>query len=1103
MVGGGAAIGRYLREQDYQGLFLEELGWDRYTAGPMALRVGERTWALRGVAQKRGLAVLVAPPGPDGKVADAATRRRIEKEVAKLIHEHLIVFEGKNGGEQVWQWARRRPDGPTAYREQRYLPGRQELALTEKLAVLRFSLDEEERATITVASGRVRAAFDVERVTKKFYERFQKEHGAFLEFIAGIAARGDREWYASLMLNRLMFVYFIQKRGFLDGNSDYLRDKLAEVRARRGAGEFQSFYRFFLLRLFHDGLGNKGRDAELEGLIGDVPYLNGGLFALHQLEEANAGIDVPDEAFDAVFAFFDSYQWRLDERPLGDEREINPDVLGYIFEKYINQKQMGAYYTKEDITGYIGTSTILPYLLDRVAGDAPDAFAPDGAAWRLLRENPDRYIHDAVLQGIIEPLPPEIAAGADDVSKRGGWNRPADPDFALPTETWREHMARRARAHDLRAKLAAGEIHTVDDLITHNLNIAQFAQDVIAYSEEPRLAGGFYRAIEGLTVLDPTCGSGAFLFAALNILQPLYEACLDRMQGFVEEDDAATKAGGPGKRYLVFRQTLAKVAAHSNREYFVLKTIILKNLYGVDIMAEAVEICKLRLFLKLASQVEPAKGKKNSGLEPLPDIDFNIRAGNTLVGFATYGEVERAIGGGAQRKIDLFGEMAGIAARAQDVARESDNFRRAQRDFDLEAGLFIGDKRQLREKLGALGTELDGYLAREYGVDTKRPMEFAAWRASHKPFHWFVEFHTIMADGGFDVIVGNPPYISSAKVRKIYALRHFATEKCPDVYANVLERCANLLSKRGACGMIVPLSLSFSGDFQPLRNLLFEQFSGTWFSSYARIPSALFSAEVRVRNTIFVGHRSSGESKMTTVLHRWFTQARPHLFATLSYASFSPIPYNGLIPKLNTPHLAAAFDRCFAATHRRISTSFAARESKHVLYFKQSAYNWLTFCRQQPPCYDAAGKKIPHTMFGLVFFRDTQECDLAMLLLNGKINFALWCIGGDDFHLTRGMFANFPIHLPEIVGQSRERLLVLAGELDTCMKQNVSFKLNAGKRVGNYNLAKCRAVTDKSDAIFAEHLGLTEAWSDIELLYAQVVKTDFSAGDDAGGEDEG
>ena len=54
------------------------------------------------------------------------------------------------------------------------------------------------------------------------------------------------------------------------------------------------------------------------------------------------------------------YQWHLDERPLRNDNEINPDVLGYIFEKYINQKQMGAYYTKEDITDYISKNTIIP-----------------------------------------------------------------------------------------------------------------------------------------------------------------------------------------------------------------------------------------------------------------------------------------------------------------------------------------------------------------------------------------------------------------------------------------------------------------------------------------------------------------------------------------------------------------------------------------------------------------------------------------------------------------------------------------------------------------------------------------------------------------------
>ena len=68
-----------------------------------------------------------------------------------------------------------------------------------------------------------------------------------------------------------------------------------------------------------------------------------------------------------------------------------------------------------------------------------------------------------------------------------------------------------------------------------------------------------------------------------------------------------------------------------NRRYFILKSIAVNNLYGVDIMEEAVEICKLRLFLKLVAQVERVED-----VEPLPDIDFNVRLlGNTLVGYAT------------------------------------------------------------------------------------------------------------------------------------------------------------------------------------------------------------------------------------------------------------------------------------------------------------------------------------------------------------------------------------------------------------------------------------------------------------------------------------
>src|SRR6202011_1228713 len=140
------------------------------------------------------------------------------------------------------------------------------------------------------------------------------------------------------------------------------------------------------------------------------------------------------------------------------------------------------------------------------------------------------------------------------------------------------------------------------------------------------------------------------------VLEPLYDACLERMETFVEDLERSGNTQHPEK-YADFRKILSNVAAHPNRRYFVLKSIILNNLFGVDIMEEAVEICKLRLFLKLAAQVEPDANCDNLGIEPLPDIDFNIRAGNTLVGYATYDEVKKAVMGDHQVAMDFGSAM--------------------------------------------------------------------------------------------------------------------------------------------------------------------------------------------------------------------------------------------------------------------------------------------------------------------------------------------------------------------------------------------------------------------------------------------------------------
>ncbi len=380
-----ANIRRALQDFELRGLFVEELGWEPHS-DRRYVEVEGVHHELNAVAHKRGMIVYTHVTSAGDEMPDSSIRRKIERQLAKHVLEHFIVYANADKSSQIWQWVKREPGSPAVTRELGFDGGPTE-SLVQRLRGIAFTLDEEDRVGLPDVWGRVQASFDVERVTKRFYELFKKEHDAFLGFIQGLEGAEDCQWYASIMLNRLMFVYFVQRKGFLDGNQDYLRDKLRQMKSDAVEGNFLTFYRRFLLRLFHEGLGKdeEHRASEVDAIIGKVPYLNGGLFDIHELEESNPDLDIPDEAFERIFDFFDGYRWHLDERPLREDNEINPDVLGYIFEKYINQKQMGAYYTKEDITEYISKNTIIPFLFYAARKEVLVAYWPAETSEEALR----------------------------------------------------------------------------------------------------------------------------------------------------------------------------------------------------------------------------------------------------------------------------------------------------------------------------------------------------------------------------------------------------------------------------------------------------------------------------------------------------------------------------------------------------------------------------------------------------------------------------------------------------------------------------------------------------------------------------------------------
>jgi hypothetical protein len=172
----------------------------------------------------------------------------------------------------------------------------------------------------------------------------------------------------------------------------------------------------------------------------------------------------------------------------------------------------------------------------------------------------------------------------------------------------------------------------------------------------------------------------------------------------------------------------------------------------------------------------------------------------------------------------------------------------------------------------------------------------------------------------------------------------------------------------------------------------------------------------------------------------------------------------------------------------------STKQTPFRLFYKQTAYNWLAFSPEPPPAFDENGQPTEQTKLGTAYFTTQEGRDLAFLLLNGRLMFAYWAIVGDDFDVTRWMFEELPIN-PLAISQKRKGdLLPLVPSLERAMNRSLQFKLNAGKRVGSYNMARpeVRAITDRSDRVFADHSGLTNVMNDVALLYRQTVKTEFA-----------
>lgn len=217
-------------------------------------------------------------------------------------------------------------------------------------------------------------AFDVEPVTEAFYAQYKLVFEKVEGLIRGIQDKDRKRLFTQRLFNRLMFIAFIQKKGWLQfggsKNQDYLNALWTDYR-KQGSRDM-GFYNERLYQLFFHGLGaqvdynlmkiNKG--GFLRDVIGKVPYLNGGLFE-EDADDKDSSIKVPDEAIRSILAeLFDHFNFTVTEAtPLDVEVAVDPEMLGKVFEELVTGRhESGSFYTPKPIVSFMCRETLKGYL---------------------------------------------------------------------------------------------------------------------------------------------------------------------------------------------------------------------------------------------------------------------------------------------------------------------------------------------------------------------------------------------------------------------------------------------------------------------------------------------------------------------------------------------------------------------------------------------------------------------------------------------------------------------------------------------------------------------------------------------------------------------
>lgn len=643
-----------------------------------------------------------------------------------LIKMEYKFTEGKSGKVKV-------KEEFTPARRWSFLVGANENSHTAKSRLAPIVQDDEHNPTLKIFEE----AFNIEKVTKEFFEKYRDLFLRVKETLEDVVkknpmikkdftAKGvDTIEFAKKLLGQIVFLYFLQKKGWFgverdedwgSGPKNFLR-RLFE----RKHSDYKNFFNDILEPLFYEALARERDDDFYSRFNCKIPFLNGGLFdPISNYDWVHTDIFLPDDLFsntkktkegdvgDGILDIFDRYNFTVKEdEPLEKEVAVDPETLGKVFENLLevkDRKSKGTYYTPREIVHYMCVQSLISYLATELEG-------------KVSKEDLEQLIK---------------------YGETVGENETRVEEKGEETQTYHYKMPESVR---LNAKL-------IDEQLSN------------------------------IKVCDPAIGSGAF---PVGMMTEIVRA----------------------------RNTLSSYLKDSGRTLYNFKRDCIQNsLYGVDVDPGAVEIAKLRLWLSLVVDEDDIKQ-----IKPLPNLDYKIMQGNSLLeefeGIQLFDEkLISAVNFDKEKQIEELKEKQNNLSSEYIKLHQANKLtdaRKEEIDADLkkivsqikrlsQSEKAVADNQSLfdiysnakkkADELKKLHKEFFETTQKKKKDDLKKQIEKLEWdlieatlreqgknselkkledfkKANTKPFFlWKLHFSEIFQNGGFDVVIANPPYVS-------------------------------------------------------------------------------------------------------------------------------------------------------------------------------------------------------------------------------------------------------------------------------------------------------------------------------------------------------